>query len=145
VREYTEKQYLPAAISYLDRAAGKGAKGRQIAEKLESLGQKWNSIHFGVVKTVTIEEQHRFDVEVYFHDAEPDMVKVELFANGMNGGDPFVQKMTRGVKLEGTTNGYMYYASVAANRPSSEFTARITPDLPGVSIPLEFPRILWQR
>ncbi len=145
VREYTEKHYLPAAISYLDRAARKGAKGKQIAEKLQSLGQRWNSMHFGEVKTVTMEGQHRFGVEVHYHDVEPDMVKVELFANGMNGGDPFVQKMTRGIKLEGASNGYMYNASIAANRPSLEFTARIIPYIPGISVPLEFPGILWQR
>ncbi len=44
VREYTEKYYLPAAESYLTRAAGKGAMGENLVNWQHDLKQKWTSI-----------------------------------------------------------------------------------------------------
>ena len=43
VREYTEQHYLPAAAAYLERAADKGAVGRQVVDWQHTLEQKWAS------------------------------------------------------------------------------------------------------
>jgi starch phosphorylase len=145
VREYTEQHYLPAATAYLERASNKGLKGKQIMEKLYTLEQTWDSMRFGEVKVETIEKQHKFEVQIYFNDLNPDTVHVELFADGINGQAPIMQKMTRGTKLEGTAKGYHYNASVTSTRPASDYTARAIPYLPNVSVPLEILRILWQR
>jgi len=145
VREYTEQHYLPAATAYLERAAHKGAKGKQMIEGLHILEQKWDSMRFGEVKFETIKKQHKFEVQIYFNDLNPDTVQVELFANGIKGKAPFVQKMTRGTKLEGKVKGYYYNASVTATRPALDFTARALPYFPNISVPLEISRILWQR
>jgi starch phosphorylase len=145
VREYTEQHYLPAASRYLERAANKGAIGKQLTDQLHALKQKWDSMRFGEVKFETIEKQHKFEVQIYFNDLDADQVQVELFANGMNGEAPVVQKMTRDSKLEGTGNGYLFNASVTSSRQAIDFTARAIPYFPNVSIPLEIPRILWQR
>ena len=85
VREYTEQHYLPAAKSFLERTADNGKIGKQIAEKLQKLNQKWDSLHFGEVKVTAIENQYKFNVQVFFSDLDPDLVQVELFANGANG------------------------------------------------------------
>jgi starch phosphorylase len=145
VREYTEQHYLPAAKAYLERAANKGIKGKQMIDKLHTLEQKWDLMRFGEVKFETIEKLHKFDVQVYFNDLDPETVKVELFANGINGEAPIVQKMTRGTKIEGTANGYHYNASVTATRPALNYTARAIPYFPNILVPLEISRILWQR
>ena len=145
VREYTEQHYLPAAVAYLDRATDKGAKAKQISDNLHTLEQKWNSIHFGNVLFETIENKHQFKVQIYFNDLDSDTVKVELFANGIGEEAPDVQKMTRGSKIEGSFNAYLYSASVPAKRPASDYTARVVPCLQNVSVPLEIARILWQR
>ena len=52
VREYTEQHYLPAASAYRERAANKGAIGRQMVDWRQSLEQKWTTLHFGEVKIV---------------------------------------------------------------------------------------------
>jgi len=145
VRQYTEQHYIPAAVAFLDRTSNKGEKGKQIMDWVHTLDQKWDSMHFGEVKFTTNENEHMFEVQVYFNDLDPDSVQVELFANGNNGEPPIVQKMTRGAILENTSNGYNYYASVATARPASDYTARAIPFLSNVSVPLEMSRILWQR
>jgi starch phosphorylase len=145
VREYTEQHYLPAAKAFLDRAANNGEIGKQLTEKFHTLEQKWDSIYFGDVKFITLKKQHKFEVEVYFKDLDPDMVQVELYANGNNGEPPFVKKMTRGMKLKGSTTGYNYFASVTSALPAADVTPRVIPNLQGISIPLESVLILWQH
>ncbi len=145
VREYTEQYYLPSAKAYHQRTANKGAKAKQMIVWKNALEQKWDSMLFGEVKFKTIGSKHQFEVQIYFNDLDPNTVQIELFANGSNEEGHSVQKMTRGARLEGNINGYCYKAEVAAIRPASDFTARILPYFPNVSVPLEMSRILWQR
>jgi starch phosphorylase len=53
--------------------------------------------------------------------------------------------MQRARKLAGARNGYSYRAQVPATRPATDYTARVVPNLDGVSVPLEAAHILWQR
>ncbi len=128
------------------RAANKGTVGKQLTDRMNILEQKWDTMRFGEVKSETIKKQHKFTVQIYFNDLDPDSVQVELFADGINGKAPIIQKMKRDAKLKNAANnGYDYQASVAARRPASDYTARIIPGIPNVSAPLEISRILWQR
>jgi starch phosphorylase len=145
VREYTENIYLPAAKSYLNLAANKGEKGKQQYDTILSLEQKWDTIHFGEVKVSTIENNHYFEIQVYFNEVNPKNVQVELVAKGINGEAPVVKKMDRGNKLEGEFNAFQFHGSVQTNRPASDFTARVIPLIPCVSVPLEISKITWQH
>ena len=91
VREYTEQRYLPAATAYQERAANKGAVGRQMVDWKHSLEQKWATLHFGEVKVETRGEQHTFEVQVCLNGLDPQAVRVELYADGIKGGD-FVRR-----------------------------------------------------
>lgn len=145
VRDYTEKHYIPAAEAYLERAAQKGKKGKQISSLLQVLKQHWEGMHFGELNITTTEKHHDFEVRVYFAAINPNTVQVELYADGMNGEAPILHKMVQTKKAEGTDNGHIYKASVAATRPPSDYTPRIVPSFPGISVPLETNLILWQR
>jgi glycogen phosphorylase len=145
VREYTELHYLPAALAYRERAADKGAVGRQMVDWQHVLEQKWAALRFGEVTVETDGEQHVFEVQVYLDDLDPEGVCVELYADGMHGGTPVRQAMTRVRPLAGALGGYVYRAAVSAARPSADYTARVIPHCDGVAIPLEDARILWQR
>ena len=145
VREYTEKLYIPAAKAYIERTANKGEKGKQISDTIHTLEQKWDSLHFGEVKIETVENQHLFEVQLFFNNLDPNKVQVELFSNGIGGEAPSAQIMKRGKKLEGESNGYQYFASISAARAASDFTARAIPLIPMVSVPLEISRILWEH
>jgi glycogen phosphorylase len=145
VREYTEQHYLLAATAYRERAANKGAVGRQMVDWQHSLEQKWGTLHFGEVRVETRGEQHTFEIQVYLNDLDPKAVRVELYADGVMGSAPVRQEMKRVCQLAGASGGYVYSTAVSAVRPPADYTARVIPHDDGVAIPLEDARILWQR
>jgi glycogen phosphorylase len=145
VREYTEQHYLPAAAAYRERAANKGAMGKQVVDWQHGLEQKWTTLHFGEVGVETRGAQHVFEVPVCLNDIDPEAVRVELYANGVMGSAPLRQEMKRVRQLTGASGGYVYGAAVSAARPPVDYTARVIPHCDGVAIPLEDARILWQR
>jgi len=144
VREYTDQYYIPAAAAYRERAANKGAIGVEMVNWLRALEQNWGNLRLGEMSATTIGEYHVFEVQVYLNGLETNAVNVELYAEGVNGGNPVRQEMMRGGQLVGAENGYTYGTKVLATRPDTDYTVRIIPHRPGVSIPLEASRILWQ-
>lgn len=145
VCEYTEQHYLPAASAYLSRAANQGKVGVDMVNWRHELDQKWTALHFGVVKVETDGEQHVFEVQIYFDDFDPEAVRVELYANGVEGAAPERTEMKRVRQLVGATNGYAYRAEVPVGRLATDYTARLIPHYEGVAVPLEDAHILWQR
>ena len=144
VREYTEQHYLPAAASYRVRASDKGAMGKKLVNWQLTLEQKWAAMRFGEIKVETNGQQHIFEAEVYLHDIDPNAVRVELYADGINGSSPVRQEMKRGRQLVGTVRGYIYSVTVSATRPATDYTARVIPKYDSVAVPLEAAQILWQ-
>jgi glycogen phosphorylase len=145
VREYTEQHYLPGAATYRERAANKGAAGRQMVDWQHSLEKEWSRVRFGEVKVETAGEQHVFEAQVHLNDLDPNLVRVEMYADGVNGDGPVRQEMKQMSQLPNTAGGYVYRAQAPGTRPPSDYTARVTPRYNGVAIPLEEGRILWQR
>ena len=145
VREYTEQHYLPGAATYRGRAADKGAAGRQMVDWQHAMEKEWPALRFGEVKVETDGERHTFEVQVYLNDLDPNVVRVELYADGVNGDGPVRQEMMRLRQLTGAAGGYVYGGRVAATRPATDYTARLIPQHSGVAVPLEASRILWQR
>jgi starch phosphorylase len=135
VREYTEQHYLPGAAAYRQRAANKGALGREIVDWQRSVEQDWPGLHFGRVKTETRDGQHIFEVEVYLNGLDPAAVCVELYADG---APPEHHEMER-------TGPNTYRAQVPAPRWVSDYTPRLIPKRQGVAVPLQCTRILWQH
>lgn len=145
VREYTEQYYLPAASAYSERAAGKGEIGVDMVNWRHALDQQWPALRFGEVKLESDGEQHIFEVQIYLDELDPEAVRIELYANGLNGAAPERVKMERVRQLVGARNGYAYRAGVPASRPATDYTARLIPHREGVAVPLEANHILWQR
>jgi len=144
VREYTEQHYIPAAAAYRQRVADKGAMGRQMVAWQHSLEQKWTTVHFGEVKVKTKDNHYVYEVQVYLNDLDPKAVRVELYADGINGGAPVRQEMKRVRQLE-DTKGTIYSTQVPTTRPAADYTARVIPYCDGMAVPLEAAQILWQR
>jgi starch phosphorylase len=145
VREYTAQHYLPGAAAYLSRSAHGGAIARQIVDWQHSLGQKWATLRFGDFKVETRGKRHVFEVQVHLNDLDPKAVRVELYADGVMDSAPVRQEMKRVRPLAGVPGSYVYRAAVSAARPAADYTARLMPQRERVAIPLEDPRILWQR
>jgi starch phosphorylase len=144
VREYTEEYYIPAASAYRKRAADGGVMGVQIVNWQRGLEQNWSNLRFGEMKVGSEAGEHLFELQIYLGGLDPNAIQVELYANGINGERPARQEMKRGQQLVGA-DGYIFSAHVSSARPARDYTVRIIPSFPGVTIPLEDPRILWQR
>jgi starch phosphorylase len=145
VREYTEKYYVPLAETYQFRADEKGKKGKQMLEWLNELQHKWSALQFGEVKVETDGDKHIFEVEVFLNSVEPDEILVELYANGTAGSNPVRLELKLFQQVPQSGKAYLYKATVSATRPATDYTPRVIPKFPGVSIPLETNLILWQH
>jgi starch phosphorylase len=144
VREYTEQHYIPAAMAYRQRAADRGAKGAQVVNWQRAMEQHWSNLHFGEMKVATDGGNHVFEVQLYLSGLDPNTVRVELYADGVDGKEPVRQEMMRGQQLA-NANSYIYRVQVPSTRPATDYTSRVIPRRAGVAVPLEAARILWQR
>ena len=145
VCEYTEQHYLPAATAYRERAANKGAMGRQVVDWQNAVDRNWSSLHFGNLRVETNADHHVFEAEILLNGLDPDSVRVELYADGINGGDPAREEMKCARPPADASRRCVYHATVSTARLASDYTARVIPQRTGVAVPLESDRILWQR
>jgi starch phosphorylase len=144
VREYTESYYIPSAGRYRRRAAQGAHSGQALVQWQRELARHWHNLHFGNLDVQTTEDHHRFSVQVYLDELDPQMLQVELYADPRADAPLVRQPMTCEVPLPGTVNGYIYSARVPATRPAEEFVPRIVPHHPEAIVPLEAAWILWR-
>jgi starch phosphorylase len=145
VREYVEQHYIPAAEAYHARAADRGAPGKRLVEWRRTLDQKWPGLRFGAMK-VEANARHRvFSVQLHLNTIDPDMLRVELYAVGVNGGPPERHPMLRIEPAPSDAGACLYRARVPSRRPPTDYTARAMPSFPGAAVPIEAAHILWQR
>jgi starch phosphorylase len=145
VREYVEKYYLPAAAAYRRRTTDRSTVGVELSDWLSSIAQDWSSVRFGEVTVRQEDKQHLFEVQVSLGKLRPKDVEVELYAEAQAHGTEFRQEMSLAKPLDGAQGHGLYTARVPATRPPSDYTARVLPRHPGISVPLEATQILWQR
>lgn len=145
VRDYTEQHYLLAAKAYHSRSADNGALATQLHAWQRDLEQQWPTLRLGDVTVTTREQLHVFEVHVYFGELDPNSVRVELYADGVNGEPPTRQEMQRDQQLVGAPNSYGYNTAVDTARPTTDYTVRVVPIHKGASVPLENTKILWHQ
>jgi glycogen phosphorylase len=145
VRDYTEDHYLPAAAAFRERSAEDGKSAAELIAWTQELNRHWPGLRFGAITVETKSDQFVFSVPVYLDELDADAVAAEIYAAGENGGPPFRRRMDRGPALVGAAQGFLYCASVPANRPAGDYTARLIPNRAGASVPLEANQILWQK
>ena len=145
VREYSEQCYLPAATAYRERAANDNVGGRQVVDWRHNLDQKWHLLRFGNLRVQTDADNHTFEVEVFLNDLNSSAVRVELYADGIKGGEPVQDEMKCDRPLPDPLRGCVYRVTVPSTRPATDYTARVLPHHTGAMVPLEASHILWQR
>ncbi len=143
VREYTEKHYIPLAAAYLRRSSDGNRRVEDLLNWKRQLSQHWAKLRFGALRVETTEGQHIFDVQVYLDELDRDAIRVELYAEPVDEGEPVRREMARGEPLVGAENAYHYSAAIPSNRPASDYTPRIIPNHSEAFVPLESPQILW--
>ena len=110
-----------------------------------ALDQHWAAIRFGEMRLQSRSELYLFDTQLYLDGLDPDAVRVELYAAGLDGAAPLRIEMARTRALVGAEGGYIYSATAPADRPATHYTPRVIPHFDGLVTPLEDAHILWQR
>jgi starch phosphorylase len=145
VREYTEQYYLPAAAAYRERAANDSTGGVQLVRWRDALQQSWPAVHFGSVDVRSDEQCHVFEGHLYLDKLPPEALRVELYAEGIDGGVAVRMEMQHLRQLADDPSTHVYCARVPATRPACDYTLRVIPHHAGASTPLEDSHILWQH
>jgi glycogen phosphorylase len=145
LRDYTKHHYLPAAAGYAQRAAKENALGAELLAFQQTIAGQWHAVRFGTVSVETHDNLHLFRVQVLPGDLPLDDLRVELYAEPLREGESAVQVMTATGKGADAKGIVTYSAQLAAIRAASDYTPRVVPYHPSVSVPLEASQILWQR
>ncbi|HLX96402.1 MAG TPA: hypothetical protein VKU37_11725 [Verrucomicrobiae bacterium] len=72
-------------------------------------------------------------------------MRLGLYADGIKEGAPVRLEMTCLRPPADKAGGHIYTATVPSTLPPTDYTVRVMPRCDGAAIPLEAPRILWQR
>ncbi len=145
VREYTEQHYLPAATTYRQRAADHAAAGRVLIDWRHTLNRTWSQLNFGPMKVDQRGGQYEIAIELDLRGLDAKAVRAELYADSGNNHEAVRQEMKWDHGSNGDAGPGQFRVTVPANRPASEYTARLLPRFDGLSVPLEAGQILWQR
>jgi starch phosphorylase len=143
VREYVQQHYLPAARSYRERSAEKGAEGAALLAWSRRLDSAWPGLVLGPLQVVGGPGVHAFTMGVRLGRVDPDAVRFELFAEGRQGGPPERKDLQREAAPAGSAYALLLRATVPDQRPAGDYSARALPWRPGAAIPLESAHIAW--
>jgi starch phosphorylase len=145
VRDYVETCYIPAAAAYRARATNGGDAGRKITRWREQLRTAWPTLRLGRRGVTASDAGWEFTIEVSLGNLDPQAVSVELYAEALVAGAACRMPMTRAGGRSDCEGRVLYCANVPADRPSNDYTVRLIPAHPGVSVPLENGLVLWER
>lgn len=143
VRQYTDERYLSAAAAFRRRDENRGSLGADLVTWQANLAKHWPSLRFGSATVQQQGEQYLFQVQVFLDEMKSEDIRVELYAEAVNGANPVAQTMNRGERLVGAANGFAYSAVVPVTRPAADYTPRLVPQHVAALVPLEAPFILW--
>ncbi len=144
VREYTEKYYLPLALSYQNRAAEKGAIGKKWMKKEQDMERRWEGVSFGNMEYTVHENNYHFTVPVFLNGIVMNDLLIELFADGV--GDALPERILMSYEIiPDNADAFVFHADITGNRPAGDYTARIVPYNHQIAVPLENNLIKWQR
>jgi starch phosphorylase len=143
LRDYTEDYYLPAALEYRRRTANGGVVARELARWARELDDKWQQLSSGHPVAEQSDGHHIVRLEVVLGEIDPAYIRVELYAEPLEGGaEVFTMTPAAGPDERGLR---IYTARVPAVRPAGDYSARVVPAHPHASVPLEAQQILWNR
>jgi len=146
LRQYVEEIYLPAAAAVRRRSAAGSRLARELHAWATALAAHWVELRVAAVEAGREGDRWRFDVHVSLGAVAADSVRVELYAEPLEGDTPVRVVMDRVEETTGTPGDDMasvYRAHVPAARPASDYTPRIVPHHPDAQIPMEAAYIRW--
>lgn len=145
LREYVDLIYLPATARFRKRTA----EGSKLAQELlawhDTLNRYWASVRFGAMRVKRGGNLWHFAVSVYLGELDPRSVRVELYADPVEGHGAVREPLATSEVGGGSPGWYQYHGAIEAARPAEHFTPRLIPLHPEAGIPQEVQHILWLR
>jgi starch phosphorylase len=135
----------PQAADTNTDARGGGRLGAELIAWRQALAAHWQEARFGAMSVQRHATERLVTIEVRLGGLDPEAVRVELYAEPIEGGEPERHVMERTRKLDERGHSYEYCASIPAVRAVGDYTPRLRPCHPIASVPLEAQEILWQR
>jgi starch phosphorylase len=145
MRDYIEEAYVPAAAGLRSRLKDDYSLAKALAHWSEQLRSGWPGLHIGQPTILPAEGQFRFSVPVFLGDVQPGSIRVELFAEAIDGISAEIVALHREQHIPGSAHGYVYAGDIAGPRAAEDYTLRIVPHHEAARIPAELPLIAWQR
>jgi len=144
--DYLKEAYRPAAHRLRERTSRGSILPRILVDWSSGLRRSWSGVRIGDSSASMDGNAWSFVVPVYLGDIAPDDVRVELYAQALEGeASPAITTLKLGQPIVGATNGFLYEGCVSGARPASDYTARVLPAHPQAQLPGELPLIRWQR
>jgi len=144
-RDYVERAYIPLAEILRKRVKDGCKEAKLLRTWADDLSNRWPSLHIGQPTTARAGSQWQFSVPVIMGEIPPGSARVELFADELDGKPAEVVILHQEQAIPGAMNGHIYSGEVPVTRPAEDYTVRVVPYHPEVSIPSEFGLISWQR
>jgi starch phosphorylase len=93
----------------------------------QALAKKWPVLRFGDMQVETGGAQHMFEVQVYLNELDPNAVRVELFADGINGDGQVRQEDEARSPIARRIRRLSLQGGCVCGPSHSGHTARVTP------------------
>jgi starch phosphorylase len=143
VREYADKLYSGAARRYKRRTANEAQEATMLCRWRDAVMQSWHKIHFGNLEIQRQDDSYAVTVTVYLDDIDPKAVRIQLYADPLEGTEPEIHVLEMANGIPETAGGYTYQGHIPARRPAEHYTPRIIPYFDGALVPLEIANIIW--
>lgn len=144
-RDYVERAYIPLAQILRKRVKDGCKEAKLLRTWADDLSSRWPSLHIGQPATARADNRWQFSVPVIMGEIPLGSARVELFADELDGKPAEVVILHQEQAIPGAMNGHIYSGEVPVTRPAEDYTVRVVPYHPEVSIPSEFGLISWQR
>ncbi len=143
--DYIEQAYLPLTAALRSRLADNCSLAKALNHWSKCLRRGWSSLHIGQPTILRSDGRFRYSVPVFLGEVHPDFVRVELFADEIDGLPAEVIALYQEQAIPGSAHGYVFAAEVAGTRGAEEYTLRVVPHHDAAQIPAELPLNAWQR
>ena len=130
VRQYVEHAYLPAARAFLDRTADDAKLAKELIAWQRTIAEDWQETRFGELQVIQTDNENKFKLQAYLGDLLRESVRVELFVEPDESNNSQPIEMQIEGPIHGAVNGFIYTASVPADRLPKHFTPRLVPQHP---------------
>ena len=143
--DYGRLAYAPGGRSIGARAEQGWQGARELAAWRARLDRAWPELHIGEAHFGAEDGVLAVSAPVLLGELRPGDVRVELYADPRPDGDAEIVELSHGDPIPGASNGYVYSAAFASDRPPADYTVRILAGRDAEATRIEAPMIRWGR